>query len=75
MKNSSFIFKMLSLIFLVLNSAFLIFFMISFLLVFTKVAILSKLHLIVLIVTIGINLIYVTYLAFVLIINRRRKMI
>ena len=75
MNNSSFVFKFLTIAYLIVDFLLALFFLISFVLVFAKVMVLGNLHFILLIITIGINLIYLVYLALVLIINRRRKII
>ena len=75
MSNSSFIFKLLTISYLIIDCVLALFFLTSFVLVFAKVTVLGKLHFILLIITIVINLIYLMYLALMLIINRRRKIV
>ncbi len=70
MNKKSLIFKIASIILLVLDISFLLFFSISIALVIAKTTLLSNLHIVAFIVFLIVNLLYVGYVSALLILNK-----
>ena len=73
MNKTSLLFKISSIICLVVDVAFAIFFAITLINVLTKYMVLSKIHFILFIITLCVNILYVAYLLSVLLYNRIKK--
>lgn len=73
MSKTSWLFKISTIICLVVDIAFTIFFAISLVNVLTQYMVLGKIHFILFIVTLCVNIVYIIYLISVLIYNRIKK--
>ena len=71
--NKNLFFKIFSITLFVVNVITILFLLMSFILALTKTILLSNLHLIIFIILLAINLIYLTYLIFILISNKKSK--